>query len=413
MAKKAKSSVFSGRLRQGTKAQKRVQAKKTAAKQTAPTSFSVLGQVSGLLQKHWRILGGIMLVYLVLNIVFANGLSTVINNFSSVKDNLAASRNFSGALDGFGSLLGGSAGGSDSASVIQSVSIVLMSLVIIWVLRQLLAGKKFSVKEAYYGSMFPLIPFLLVILVINYLFKFKGKTMVLSALGLSQVGEFAFIIFASAVTLGLISKEVSSLGIAVGLVTLIASPFIYNNSMRVWRILKDKFKVFSSLEINVLQKEEIKDHIVILGFGRVGRWVGRALTDHNINYVVVDYDNEIITSCKEKGINAIYGDPVEKEVLEAASITTARAVVIAIPDGISQESVIAHIQTVAPHVKIISRVHFDEDWDKLKLLRVDKLVQPEFEAATSIIRNIFISSGKSKEEISKSIKSIRLSHAKI
>ena len=268
------------------------------------------------------------------------------------------------------------------------------------------------VKILLISSLIILIKFL-VILLINYLFKFKGKTMVLLALGLSQVGEFAFIIFASAVTLGLISKEVSSLGIAVGLVTLIASPFIYNNSMRVWRILKDKFKVFSSLEINVLQKEEIKDHIVILGFGRVGRWVGRALTDHNINYVVVDYDNEIITSCKEKGINAIYGDPVEKEVLEAASITTARAVVIAIPDGISQESVIAHIQTVAPHVKIISRVHFDEDWDKLKLLRVDKLVQPEFEAATSIIRNILISSGKSKEEVSRSIKSIRLSHAKI
>ena len=168
MAKKGKPqpSAFSMRLRQGTKAQKRVQAKKTAAKQTAPTSFSVLDQVFRLFQKHWKVLGGIMLVYLVLNIVFANGLSTVINNFSSVKDNLAASRNFSGALDGFGSLLGGSAGGSESASVIQSVLVVLASLVIIWALRQLLAGKKFSVKEAYYGSMFPLIPFLLVILVI-------------------------------------------------------------------------------------------------------------------------------------------------------------------------------------------------------------------------------------------------------
>ena len=166
MAKKAKSSVFSGRLRQGTKAQKRVQAKKTASKVAVPTSFSILGQVFRLFQKHWRILGGIMLVYLVLNIVFASGLSTVINNFSTVKDNLAGSRTFSDALDGFGSLLGGSAGGSESASVIQSVLVVLASLVIIWALRQLLAGKKFSVKEAYYGSMFPLIPFLLVILVI-------------------------------------------------------------------------------------------------------------------------------------------------------------------------------------------------------------------------------------------------------
>jgi len=166
MANKGKSRALSVRTRQGTKAQRRLQAKKTASKQAVPTSFSVLDQVFRLFQRHWKVLGGIMLVYLVLNIVFANGLSTVINNFSSVKDNLAASRNFSGALDGFGSLLGGSAGGSESASVIQSVLIVLMSLVIIWALRQLLAGKKFSVKEAYYNSMFPLIPFLLVILVI-------------------------------------------------------------------------------------------------------------------------------------------------------------------------------------------------------------------------------------------------------
>ena len=227
------------------------------------------------------------------------------------------------------------------------------------------------------------------------------------------MGEFAFIIFSSAVVLGLISKEVSSLGIAVGLVTLIASPFVYGNSMNIWRILKDKVKIFSSLERNAFQKDELKDHIIILGFGRVGGWVGRALTDHNINYVVVDYDNEIKTSCKEKGINAIYGDPVEKEVLEASGIATAKAVVIAIPDRLSQESVIAHIQTVAPHVKIISRVHLDEDWDKLKLLRVDKLIQPEFEAATSIIRDILVSSGRSREEVSRSIKSIRLSHAKI
>ncbi len=166
MAKKGKPSVFSVHMRKGTKAQKRVQAKKIASKQAVPSSFSVLDQVFRLLQKHWMILGGIMLVYLVLNIIFASGLSTVINNFNSVKDNLAGSRNFSDALDGFGSLLGGSAGGSESASVIQSVLIVLMSLVVIWALRQLLAGKKFSVKEAYYNSMFPLIPFLLVIFVI-------------------------------------------------------------------------------------------------------------------------------------------------------------------------------------------------------------------------------------------------------
>ena len=108
----------------------------------------------------------------------------------------------------------------------------------------------------------------LVVLAINYLFKFKGKTMVFSALGLAQVGEFAFIIFGSATAMGLISKEVSSLGITVGLVTLIVSPFVYGNSMRIWRVLKNRFKIFSSLERNLSLEDMYRDHIIILGFGK-------------------------------------------------------------------------------------------------------------------------------------------------
>ena len=252
-----------------------------------------------------------------------------------------------------------------------------------------------------------------VILFINYIFKFNGKTMILTALGLSQVGEFAFIIFGSSALLNLISKETSSMGVAVGLVTLLLSPLIYANAFKLWRLLKNRFKMFSSLERSSNTRNNLKDHIIILGFGRVGGWVGKALNDNGIDFLVVDYDQEIITNCLQKGIKAIYGDPTEKEVLEMANVSSAKAVIVAIPDRISQESVIAHIQNLSPNTKIISRVHLDEDWEKLKLLRVDKLVQPEFEAATSIIKNILISMGKSKDEVNRNIKSIRLSHAKI
>lgn len=252
-----------------------------------------------------------------------------------------------------------------------------------------------------------------VIFLVSLVLKFSGKTLVNNSLGLSQVGEFAFIIFSTAGALGLISKENASIGIAVGLITLILTPFIYSRSGKLWRLLKSKSTVFSSYDKNKNQEFEMKDHIVILGFGRVGGWVGRSLIDHNINFVVVDYNQDVINKCEGLGITAIYGDPSEKEVLDAANVKEAKAVVIAIPDRISQESVIAHVQSVSPGVKIISRVHLDEDWEKLKMLRVDKLVQPEFEAATSIIKNILVSLGKDNEEIKKSLKSIRLSHAKI
>lgn len=253
----------------------------------------------------------------------------------------------------------------------------------------------------------------LVILIISYLAKYNGKTMVVTALGLSQVGEFAFIILGTASVLKIIPENTASLGIAISLVTLIVTPFVYKLAMPLWRFLSTRIRGFSSLERNTLSVSNLTNHIIICGFGRVGGWVGKALVGHGISFVVVDLDPKIVFDCNNKGIMAIHGDPIEKEVLLMAGLTQAKAVVIAIPDRLSQESVIAHVQTIAPDVRIISRVHLDEDYEKLKNLRVHKLVQPEFEAATSIIRNILVSMGKDKEEINKSIKNLRLSHAKI
>jgi voltage-gated potassium channel Kch len=77
---------------------------------------------------------------------------------------------------------------------------------------------------------------------------------------------------------------------------------------------------------------------------------------------------------------------------------------------VAQETLITYVQTVAPGVKIISRAHKDEDWEKLKTLKVDKVVQPEFEAAVEIIRSVLISRGKGREEIGEAIRNLRVSH---
>ena len=85
---------------------------------------------------------------------------------------------------------------------------------------------------------------------------------------------------------------------------------------------------------------------------------------------------------------------------------------MAIPDRVVQETLITYVQTVAPGVKIISRAHRDEDWEKLKTLRVDKVVQPEFEAAVEIIRSVLISRGKGRDEISGLIRNLRFAHSR-
>lgn len=174
MVKQGKKAAGAGktRIRKTTRRQARVKAK-VEARQMAklPGSFRISSESFKILVNHWRSLGGIVLIYLILNVIFASGISGLNSTVDTIKADLnnvgAHAHPLASGLGGFLSLVS-SAGSSSSAtgSALQTILIIMESLVIIWALRQLSAGKSFKVKDAYYNSMTPLVPFLLVIAVI-------------------------------------------------------------------------------------------------------------------------------------------------------------------------------------------------------------------------------------------------------
>ncbi|HKB88612.1 MAG TPA: cation:proton antiporter [Patescibacteria group bacterium] len=258
-----------------------------------------------------------------------------------------------------------------------------------------------------------------IVFVITTAFGYKGRTAIATSFGLAQVGEFAFVIFSTALTLNFLTPSDFSVGIAVTLLTLVVSPILFTWVVPFWRKMREITsnsgfaKLFAMGEKRDMVTENLTNHIIICGYGRVGGWVGKGLTSFGIPYIVVDYNQKVVQDLKNEGTPVLYGDPTEPEVLEAVSIRGAKAVILAIPDRVAQETLIAYVQTVAPETKIISRVHQDSDWEKLKTLRVDKIVQPEFEAAIEIIKSILKSIGKNKEEIAGSVKSLRVSHSQV
>jgi len=161
------------RQRKLTRRQKKAKAK-SEIKSRKPLlgSFRLSWLTLKTIRRYWKPLGGIVLAYLILNIILASGISSLSATVSDIKFNLneADSNNLSPiatAIDGFGSLVGSAGTNSSSTgSALQSILIVVESLVIIWALRHLLAGQKIRVKQAYYNSTAQLIPFLLVVAVI-------------------------------------------------------------------------------------------------------------------------------------------------------------------------------------------------------------------------------------------------------
>lgn len=134
-------------------------------------SFRLFMDSTSLLRQHWKLFGGITLVYFVLNMVLVGGLSGQYS-VSELKQTFTQEfGRWSSSLALFGLLVSSTgSSGSESGAVYQTVVILLVSMATIWSLRQVLAGERVSVKDAFYKGMYPIVPLVLVLLFVCLLF---------------------------------------------------------------------------------------------------------------------------------------------------------------------------------------------------------------------------------------------------
>lgn len=252
------------------------------------------------------------------------------------------------------------------------------------------------------------------------LLRFLGyhrKTSFLVGIYLTQVSEFGFVIAGTGVALGALSESQSSLLVAVTFVTiLVSSPMISRGHELYYafaRLMKRFPKFFRETAEDAMTSDDgypIRDHVVLLGYGRVGKYIGRALSMSGIPFLVVDYNQHVLATLKNSGIQTVYGDPADKEVLDYAQVDLAKSIVIAIPDRHTQEMVIANALSLNRKIKIICRTHHETDQRHLKSLGVQTLIQPEFEAALTIVAKLFADFGVSDEESAGKISRLKIEH---
>ena len=264
-----------------------------------------------------------------------------------------------------------------------------------------------------------LIKFVVVLGLVFYL-GYHTKTAFLVAVGLVQAGEFSFILARTGINQGVIGDEIYNFIIAVALVTIVFTPFLFNAAPKIYsrvRKLTDKrfpkiySLIFTRFDHRLARGElPLENHVIICGYGRVGGWLGRALEMVKIPFVVIDYNSKIINDLKEKGFQVIDGDPGDVDVLSAARVKKAKLVIIAIPDRRTQELVISNCQTLNPRLNIICCAHHEEDQPRLKALGVKTVIQPEFEASLSMIHRVLQTYGLEKEEVANKIKRIKIEH---
>jgi CPA2 family monovalent cation:H+ antiporter-2 len=261
----------------------------------------------------------------------------------------------------------------------------------------------------------------LVILLIFLFFRFHSKTAFYLALYLFQIDEDAFILMSTAFANGVLSYDNYLFVTTAVLFTLVITPYLIENKEKIYQLTRDFLKRYlpfvdkfithkidrDQSPIDVLS---IKDHVIICGYGRVGSFIGRSLLLANIPFLAIDYNFHLVEKAKKEGVNIIYGDPTDIDILDFAQIENAKVLVLALPERYSQEKVILNAKKLNPKILIIARIHRRIDQHRLKSLGAHITIQPEVEAALSIIKKIYLLHQFSQEEITQKIKRIRLEY---
>jgi CPA2 family monovalent cation:H+ antiporter-2 len=133
-----------------------------------------------------------------------------------------------------------------------------------------------------------------------------------------------------------------------------------------------------------------KDHVVIVGCGRVGRHIAEALGKLGITRIVVEADPERVTKLQQLGVPVIYGDASSSEIMQTVGLERARALVITLPDESSALAVVSTTRLRSPSLRIVARA---ATWDGARRLRAagaNEIVRPELEGGVEIVRRTLL-----------------------
>jgi CPA2 family monovalent cation:H+ antiporter-2 len=233
--------------------------------------------------------------------------------------------------------------------------------------------------------------------VLVLLFRYPLNTALTVGASLAQIGEFSFILAGLGLSLGLLPLEGQSLILAGAIISMTLNPLIFFVIEPLQRWVRARSQLARFLEQTddplatlpmTFTSDELTGHVVLVGYGRVGRRVGRALRERSIRYVVVETSRDLVESLRAIGKPAVAGDAVEPEVLIQAHIARAAILIVAMPDAVRTCRMLQVARMLNPTIGSIARVHSDEEAELLAKENVGGVFYGEQELANAMIGDI-------------------------
>ncbi|HET9488980.1 MAG TPA: cation:proton antiporter [Methylomirabilota bacterium] len=217
------------------------------------------------------------------------------------------------------------------------------------------------------------------------LFRHPFWTAVLVGLGLTQIGEFSFILIQVARMAGHVGTDVYNAVLAASMLTILINAFLVR-TLPGWikkvRVARDHEPTLGDTGARGLD-----GHVIVCGFGRVGSQVAEALETFQAPYVAIDLDPDVVKNVRRRGVHCLFGDASSDHILMAASVDRAAMVILAVPEIEGAYLAVRRIRARNLHIPILARAHNVSDGERLIKAGATEIIQPEFEAAATLIRH--------------------------
>lgn len=219
-----------------------------------------------------------------------------------------------------------------------------------------------------------------VLLVLGRLFQLKGRDQWLFALGLAQAGEFGFVLISFSLQQGVLAPVLGGKLLLAVAFTMLLSPLFF--------ILHDRLSKYSTDAGETQTHDEIDEEnpIIIVGIGRFGQVVNRMITASGFKTTVLDHDLRTIQLMRKFGFKGYFGDPTRPDLLRAAGLTNARALLVCLDDRAAALRLVSYARKERPDLFIVSRARDRIHVYELHAAGADEIVRETFDSSLRVGR---------------------------
>jgi len=207
--------------------------------------------------------------------------------------------------------------------------------------------------------------------------------------GLAQIGEFSIILAGLGIGLHLLPEGARDLILGASILSILANPVIFamqaRRAARLERRAAGATPPTAADEPEALPVTSLAQHVVLVGYGRVGRLVCDGLLADGSPLFVIDESREAIERLRARSIEAIAGNAAQEALLRAANVEQARLLFVAIPNAFEAGQIVQQARRANPAIEIVARAHFDAEVEHLYQLGANLVIMGEREIALAML----------------------------